>query len=66
MTNDIIPAGDRGSFTITDAQLMEQSSLSMEAFGILVEAEAERRGLELAVSEDVVSRAVTVAWRPGH
>jgi hypothetical protein len=61
---DIIPAGDRGSFTITDAQLVEAGATTMGAFEVLVREEARRRGLDLSVSENVLDRSITVAWRP--
>ena len=61
---DIIPAGDRGTFTITRSQLMDTGAVSMGAFEALILAEAERRGLEISVSDDFAAGGLTVRWRP--
>ena len=61
---EIIPAGERGSFTITAEQLMNTHSVSLEAFEVLLHEEAIRRGLALNVRENLRDGSMTVKWRP--
>ena len=61
---EIIPAGERGSFTITAPQLMNTHSVSLEAFEVLLREEALRRGLALNVTENLRDGSMTVKWRP--
>lgn len=64
MSVDIIPAGERGQFRITDQMLFENDAVSLAAFEVLLREEAARRGLYLEVAEDIATRDWIVRWRP--
>ena len=65
MGADVIPAGDQGEFRITDKMMFEADAATLEAFQILLEAEAQRRNLELRLERDMRTNDVLVRWRPG-
>lgn len=64
MTADILPAGEQGEYTVSEAQLMRQDYRSLEEFFEKVTDEALRRGLELNLLENRRDGSVTVRWRP--
>lgn len=64
MSVDIIPAGERGSFRVTDRMLYETGKVAWEAFEVLLREEARRRGLDLAIYLENPSRDYIVEWRP--
>ena len=64
MTAEIIPTGDSGEFHITEAMMRETDAVSLEAFQVLIEAEARRRNLDLQMFRDDVTFDVKVRWRP--
>jgi len=64
MSADIIPADEAGEFTITKAQLTEIGSASLAAFSLLLEAEADRRNLDVSITYNHVTWEHVVQWRP--
>lgn len=64
MSVDIIPAGERGSFRVTDRMLYETGQVAWEAFELLIREEARRRGLDLVFYREDSSYDVIVKWRP--
>lgn len=66
MSADIIPPGDSGEFKITEVMLRETDAASLEAFQVLLEAEAHRRNLYVEYSRDECTYDVKFRWRPAN
>ena len=63
---ELIPAGDRGEFRITNRMMFDAGVVTMEAFFDLLGAEAQRRNLDIWMAEELPSRDVIVRWRPAR
>jgi hypothetical protein len=66
MATDVIPAGDRGEYRITDQMLYETGATTWAAFEVLLKEEARARGLDVEMLIERPSRDVIIRWAPAR